>query len=119
MKRFITPLFLFVIFIISSFQRTEARSIKLIGQNTLNGAINGVLLGGATMALQDNDEFGPIRVGLGTGTLYGIGVGIHDASLVDKGQQFYLSGTFNDATNTSIVPLLDTLYGAEIGRASC
>jgi len=115
MKRFITLLFLLIIFIISSFQRTEAQSIKLIGQNTLNGAINGVLLGGATMALQDNDEFGPIRVGLGTGTLYGIGVGIHDASLVDKGQQFYLSGTFNDATNTSIIPLLDTLYGAAGG----
>ncbi|WP_372638854.1 hypothetical protein [Fodinibius sp.] len=108
---------LFIISLLASVfpQQSKAQSIKLVGQNTLNGAINGVLLGGATMALQDNDKFGPIRVGLGTGTLYGIGVGIHDISLIDKGQQFYLSGTFNDATNSSVIPLLDTIYGAAGG----
>ncbi|MCW9706161.1 hypothetical protein [Fodinibius salsisoli] len=94
---------------------SKAQSIKLLGQNTLNGAINGVLLGGATMALQDSDKFGPVRVGLGAGTLYGIGVGVADMSRIEKGQQFYLSGTFNDATNSSIIPLLDTLYGAAGG----
>lgn len=115
MKKYILLLFLPAIFIFGQFHKAEAQSIKLIGQNTLNGAINGVLLGGATMALQDNNEFGPIRVGLGAGTLYGIGVGVHDVSLIDKGQQFYLSGTFNDATNSSIIPLLDTIYGAAGG----
>ncbi len=94
---------------------SKAQSIKLLGQNTLNGAINGVLLGGATMALQNDDKFGPARVGLGAGTLYGIGVGVYDISRIDKGQQFYLSGTFNDATNSTIIPLLDTLYGAAGG----
>lgn len=96
-------------------QKAQAQSIKLVGQNTLNGAINGVLLGGATMALKDNEDFAPVRIGLGAGTLYGIGVGIYDVSQIDKGQQFYLSGTFNDATNSSIIPLLDTLYGAAGG----
>lgn len=115
MKRYLQLLFIFALFVSVLPQQSKAQSIKLVGQNTLNGAINGVLLGGATMALQDNDEFGPIRVGLGTGTLYGIGVGIHDVSLIDKGQQFYLSGTFNDATNSSVIPLLDTIYGAAGG----
>lgn len=115
MKKYLLLLFISAIFVSGLPQKTKAQSIKVVGQNTLNGAINGVLLGGATMALQDNDEFGPMRVGLGTGTLYGIGVGIHDVSLIDKGQQFYLSGTFNDATNSSIIPLLDTIYGAAGG----
>lgn len=115
MKKYLLLLFISAIFVSGLPQKTNAQSIKVVGQNTLNGAINGVLLGGATMALQDNDEFGPMRVGLGTGTLYGIGVGIHDVSLIDKGQQFYLSGTFNDATNSSIIPLLDTIYGAAGG----
>lgn len=77
--------------------------------------MNGVLLGGATMALQNSSDYGPVRVGLGAGTLFGIGVGIHDVSVVGKGQQFYISGTFNDGTNTSILVLLDTIYGAAGG----
>ncbi|SMO91529.1 hypothetical protein [Fodinibius sediminis] len=115
MKKYIL-LLLLAGFTISTLPRnTQAQSIKLLGYNTLNGALNGVLLGGATMALQDSDEFGPIRVGLGAGTLYGIGVGVHDMSITDKGKQFYISGTFNDATNSSVIPLLDTFYGAAGG----
>lgn len=116
MKKYL-PLFLLLFGFISAGlpQQTHAQSIKLVGQNTLNGAVNGVLLGGATMALKDSDQFGPVRIGLGAGTLYGIGVGVHDVSVINKGQQFYLSGTFNDATNSSIIPLLDTLYGAAGG----
>lgn len=89
--------------------------MELLAGNTLNGAMNGVLLGGATMALQNSDDFGPVRVGLGSGTLYGIGMGVNDISQTSKGQQFYTSGTFNDGTNTSILLLLDTIYGAAGG----
>lgn len=111
-----TILLLFTLGIIAiSFTPGQSQSIKLVGQNTLNGAVNGVLLGGATMALQDSDYFGPVRTGLGAGTLYGIGVGVHDISKIEKGQQFYISATFNDATNTSVISLLDTLYGAAGG----
>jgi hypothetical protein len=92
-----------------------AQSVKLVAENTLNGAMNGVVLGGATMALQNSDEFGPVRIGLGAGTLYGIGVGINDITQTQKGQQFYISGTFNDGTNTSVIVLLDTFYGAAGG----
>lgn len=112
-------LFLLFIFLAFSFGLSEnsakAQSIELLAGNTLNGAMNGVILGGATMALQNTDEFGPARVGLGAGTLYGIGVGVYDITQTQPGQQFYISGTFNDATNTSVLVLLDTIYGAAGG----
>lgn len=93
----------------------KAQSVELMAGNSLNGAMNGVLLGGATMALQNSDDFDPVRVSLGAGTLYGIGMGVYDVSKTSKGQQFYISGTFNDGTNTSILVLLDTIYGAAGG----
>lgn len=96
-------------------QSVKAQSIELLGSSTLNGAMNGVLLGGATMALQNSNEFRPVEVGLGAGTLYGIGLGAYDMSQISKGQQFYISGTFNDGTNRSILVLLDTIYGAAGG----
>lgn len=67
------------------------------------------------MALKNSDEFGPLRVGLGAGTLYGIGTGVYDVKQIQKGQQFYISGTFNDGVNSSIIVLLDTFYGAAGG----
>ncbi len=67
------------------------------------------------MALQNSDDFEPVRIGLGAGTLYGIGVGIYDITQTGTGQQFYKSGTFNDGTNSSIIVLLDTIYGAAGG----
>ncbi len=77
--------------------------------------MNGVLLGGATMALQNSNDYRPVEIGLGAGTLYGIGMGAYDISQIDKGEQFYISGTFNDGTNRSILVLLDTIYGAAGG----
>ncbi len=93
----------------------QSQTIELLAGNTLNGAMNGAILGGATMGLQDSGELDPVRVGVGLGTLYGISVGVYDVTRVSKGQQFYISGTFNDGTNTTILVLLDTLYGAAGG----
>lgn len=113
-KQFI--LLLVIIFgIEASGNLLKAQSIELLGGSTLNGAMNGVLLGGATMALQNSNDFRPVEVGLGAGTLYGIGTGVYDMSQIDKGEQFYISGTFNDGTNSSILVLLDTIYGAAGG----
>ena len=67
------------------------------------------------MALQNSNEFDPLRVGLGAGTLYGISVGIYDISQATKGQQYYVSATFNDGDNSTIIALLDTFYGAAGG----
>lgn len=96
-------------------KQASSQTIKLLGGNTLNGAVTGVALGGSVMGLQNSDDFAPLRIGLGAGTLFGIGVGFHDISQVGKGEQFYISGTFNDGTNTSIIVLLDTFYGAAAG----
>lgn len=115
MKKSILPLVLTLGIIITACVNSQAQSIELVAGNTLNGAMNGVLLGGATMALQNTDDFEPVRVGLGAGTLYGIGVGIYDVTKTDPGQQFYISGSFNDGTNSSIIVLLDTIYGATGG----
>jgi len=109
-------LFLLILFTGSIYNSSASgQSVELLAGNTLNGAMNGVVLGGATMALQNSDEFEPLRVGLGAGTLYGIGLGVYDVTQTQKGQQFYISGTFNDGTNTSILVLLDTFYGAAGG----
>lgn len=96
-------------------KKASTQTIKLLAGNTLNGAMTGVSLGGAVMGLQNSDDFAPARIGVGAGTLFGIGVGFYDVSQVAKGEQFYISGTFNDGTNTSIIVLLDTFYGAAAG----
>lgn len=107
----------FTLLLVSSTQitSTQAQTIKILGGNTLNGAVNGTMLGGATMALQNSNDFEPLRVGLGAGTLYGLTVGIYDISQASKGQQYYVSGTFNDGDNSTILVLLDTFYGAAGG----
>lgn len=112
MKKHFIVLFTIVLGITLTNNIVKAQSIELLGSSTLNGAMNGVLLGGATMALQNSNDYRPVEVGLGAGTLYGIGIGAYDMSQIGKGEQFYISGTFNDGTNRSILVLLDTIYGA-------
>lgn len=97
-----------------SSNKAQAQTIELLAGNTLNGAVNGTILGGATMALNGNIDFAPLRIGLGAGTLYGIGVGAYDVSS-GGGESLVVSGTFNDGNNTSIIVLLDTFYGAAGG----
>jgi hypothetical protein len=96
---------------------SRAQSIKLLASDALNGAATGAALGGATMALQDSDDWAPVRVGVGLGILYGIGTGIYDNSMISGGEQLYISGTFNDGKNSTILVLLDTMYGAAGGAA--
>lgn len=98
-------------------QQSQAQSVKLFFGDLLNGAANGAALGGATMALQNSGDIAPVRVGVGLGVLYGAGIGLYDNSIVPKGQQFYISGTFNDGRNSTIIVLLDTFYGAAGGAA--
>lgn len=116
MKKKISILIASVIILIAGMTTgAKSQTIELLAGNTFNGAMNGAILGGATMGLQDSGNLDPIRVGVGLGTLYGIGVGVYDVTRVSKGQQFYISGTFNDGTNTTILVLLDTFYGAAGG----
>lgn len=106
-----------IIFFISSFSSSKAQSARLIGENMVNGALTGTILGAATMGLQDDNDFKPLRIGLGAGIIAGTGMAIYDVSTLPKGQQLYVSGLFNDGTNSSIIVLLDTVYGAGVGAA--
>lgn len=117
MKRFILSIALLSIVFFNSYSSSKAQSIELIGGNLLNGAVTGSILGVATMGLQNSNDFAPLRIGLGAGIVGGTAIAIYDVSTLPKGQQFFISGLFNDGTNSSIIILLDTLYGATVGAA--
>lgn len=93
----------------------KAQTIDLLGGNVLNGAVTGTFLGVGVMGLQNSDDFAPLRVGLGAGILGGAGIAVYDISTLPQGQQFFISGLFNDGNNSSIIILLDTMYGAAGG----
>lgn len=113
MKKVTSALFL-LLFLLFNSNSLKSQSIELLAGNTLNGTVNGALLGGAVMGLTNNSDFAPLRVGVGLGTLYGIGVGAFDISQTN-GSSMIVTGTFNDGNNSSIIVLLDTFYGAAAG----
>lgn len=117
MKRFILSTVILVITYISLFSSSKAQSFELIGGNLVNGAVTGSVLGVAVMGLQDSNDFTPLRIGLGAGIIGGTAIAIYDVSTLPRGQQFFISGLFNDGTNSSIIILLDTVYGATVGAA--
>lgn len=117
MKKYLLLTVFVTLLSISSFSDSKAQSARLIGENIVNGALTGTILGTATMGLQDDNDFKPLRIGLGAGIIAGTGMAIYDVSTLPKGQQFYISGLFNDGTNSSIIILLDTVYGAGVGAA--
>ncbi len=103
---------------------THSQSVQILSSNALNGAINGVVLGGAQMFLSDKkvnapfnknlDDLYALQVGLGLGTLYGVGMGGYDV-VSGEGREILVSGFFNDGDNSSIIVLMDTFYGAAGG----
>ncbi|MEX2600015.1 MAG: hypothetical protein WD355_00125 [Balneolaceae bacterium] len=95
--------------------RSEGQALELIGGNTLNGAITGAALGTATMSLNHSQDFKYLRIGLGAGILGGTAIAVYDITTLPNGQQFYISGIMNDGYNSSIIILLDTIYGAATG----
>lgn len=115
MKKGIRSLLLILLFFISQQALTQAQTKELLAGNVLNGAITGTLLGAATMGLNNSDDLTPLRIGLGSGILGGAGIAAYDMITLPKGQQFYISGIFNDGRNSSVIILLDTFYGAAGG----
>jgi len=111
---FLLPLLLFSTF---HTDKSKAQTIELLGGNLVNGTVTGSILGAATMGLRNSSDFDPLRIGLGAGILGGAGIAIYDVVTLPKGQQFFISGTFNDGNNTSIILLLDTFYGTAGGAA--
>lgn len=100
----------------------KAQPVEIMGGNMLNGGITGGILGAATMGLHDTDDLTYLKTGVGAGIFAGVAIGIYDIATLPRGQQFFISGTFNDGRNSSIIILLDTVYGATggafIGTAS-
>ena len=117
MKKYLLFTVFVIVLLCNSFSTLKAQSARLIGENMLNGALTGTILGTAAMGLQDSNDFTPLRIGLGAGIIAGTGIAIYDVSTLPKGQQFFISGLFNDGTNSSIIILLDTVYGAGVGAA--
>lgn len=117
MKKNIFSIAIFCLFFLFYTNNSNAQSGELIGGNILNGAVTGTVLGVAVMGLNNNSNTTPLRIGLGTGILAGAGLAIYDITTLPKGQQFFISGVFNDGANSSIIILLDTLYGAALGAA--
>ena len=96
-------------------ETAQAQTVDLLGGNVLNGAVTGTMLGIGVMGLQNSDDFSPLRVGLGAGILGGASIALYDVATLPQGQQFFISGIFNDGNNSSIIILLDTMYGAAGG----
>lgn len=117
MKKILIPILIVLTLQLFSTNDTKAQSLELVGGNILNGAITGSVLGVATMGLTNSSDFAPLRVGLGVGILGGTGLALYDISTLPQGQTFFISGVFNDGQNSSIIILLDTLYGATAGVA--
>lgn len=115
MKQFtLLILFLFLLTVTVS-EKSSAQTGQLLGGNVLNGALTGTALGAATMGLQNSSDFTPLRIGLGSGILAGAGVAVYDIVTLPQGQEFFISGIFNDGNNSSVIVLLDTFYGAAGG----
>lgn len=118
-------IFLLFFFITTNLVQTvNAQSVQIFTSSTLNGALNGITLGAASMFVtnakvnapfnKNLDDLYPIQLGLGLGTIYGIGLGAYDV-VSGEGRNILVSGFFNDGKNSSIIVLMDTFYGATTG----
>ena len=92
-------------------KKAAAQTINTL-KNTISRALRYTWVG--PVALTNDTDFYPPRVGLGLGTLYGLGVGAYDL-LKTGANPVIVSGTFNDGNNSTIIVLLDTFYGAAAG----
>lgn len=95
---------------------TMAQTRTVIGGNIVNSAITGTAVGLSVMGMQNDSEIAPLRIGLGSGILVGVGLAAYDLS-DSEGGELIVSGVLNDGQNTSVILLLDTLYGGALGAA--
>lgn len=117
MKKSTLFIILFCFFSSAFYSKSHSQSAELIGGNVINGALTGSALSLAIMGLNNDASFRTLQIGLGAGLLAGTGMAIYDTALLPPGQQFFISGIFNDGKNSSIILLLDTAYGAALGTA--
>eukprot|EP00036_Acanthoecidae_sp_10tr_P010728 CAMPEP_0182920484 /NCGR_PEP_ID=MMETSP0105_2-20130417/3496_1 /TAXON_ID=81532 ORGANISM="Acanthoeca-like sp., Strain 10tr" /NCGR_SAMPLE_ID=MMETSP0105_2 /ASSEMBLY_ACC=CAM_ASM_000205 /LENGTH=91 /DNA_ID=CAMNT_0025057883 /DNA_START=16 /DNA_END=288 /DNA_ORIENTATION=- len=91
MKKIFAFSLTFLFLLATTTPKIQAQSVEIVAGNTLNGALQGTLLGGAAMGLSNSDDFGALRVGVGLGTLYGLGMGAYDISQAG-GRSIVVSG---------------------------
>ncbi|MEX0593474.1 MAG: hypothetical protein WD115_01765 [Balneolaceae bacterium] len=115
MRQLLLPVLTLLLLLFSTLKPAHAQTQEILGGNLLNGAINGSLLGAAAMGLQNSDDFAPLRIGLGSGILYGVGMAAWDTTQRPENGDLVIPGTFNQGRNSSIIVLLDTIYGAAGG----
>ena len=94
----------------------NAQPRTVIGGNIVNSALTGTAVGLSVMGLQNDPEIAPLRIGLGSGILIGVGLAAYDLSDAEGGE-LVVSGLMNDGQNTSVIILLDTIYGGALGAA--
>jgi hypothetical protein len=94
-----------------------AQAMKVTAANTGLGALNGALLGLGAMGLSGNTEdLTPLRVGVGFGTLYGLGMGIYDVtSHTINGVTSTKYGMLHSSEYSAMIPMFDTVYGGATG----
>lgn len=107
---------LFVTFV-SNPQQSQAQALRIVAANTFSGALTGATLGAATMALQDNSEvdYTPLRIGVGLGTIMGLGTGFYDLARVTGDTGYFVQGYISSANSTGTIIFLDTFYGTATG----
>lgn len=117
MKKISLPIVFITMFFYMTINHNSAKAqtVDLLAGNIINGAVTGTLLGVGVMGFRNSSDFAPLRVGLGAGIIGGSGITLYDITTLPQGRQFFISGTFNDGNNSSIIILLDTIYGAGIG----
>jgi len=92
----------------------QSQPAKTIAFSGIEGAITGAVLGAGTMALKNDGEVDPLRIGVGAGALYGIGSGIYDVATMGRNQQT-VYGLLTNGPNSAAIVLTDTFYGGVVG----
>jgi hypothetical protein len=105
---------------LSSFQSVTVQAQDpdrnlILASDLVNTTLNGAMLGSAVMGLQNSTNYkDPLRVGVGLGMLAGVGLATFDLVQVENGRDL-VHGTFISGNNSSVVLLIDTIYGAVAG----
>lgn len=93
-------------------QQAEAQALRVVASNTFAGTATGAMLGGAQMALNNDDNTMPLRYGVGIGTLAGMAVGVYDTG---REAETILYGTFRSTRHTGTIIMMDTFLGSATG----
>jgi len=99
----------------STAQAQDVDRNLILASDLVNTTLNGAMLGSAIMGLQNSTNYkDPLRIGVGLGMLAGVGLATYDLIQVENGRDM-VYGTFISGNNSSVVLLIDTIYGAVAG----